>query len=203
MAQNSRKTIILGASTILLLMFILIVSGISLIKVSRQRVDVIIEGYYVKIAHLSVLRDTARERAISLHRVFLLSDEFERDEEIQRFYSLAGDFILAREYLENIPMDVEEREAYDEVLSRVKIGGQLQLDTVEMVLAGNINEARPLLMDKVVPAQDAVMDKIAAMLQLLGTRIDAAALDVRKFYHEHYWWSYLSAQWLYCLLRGL
>jgi len=184
MAQNSRKTIILGASTILLLMFILIVSGISLIKVSHQRVDVIIKGYYVKIAHLSVLRDTARERAISLHRVFLLSDEFERDEEIQRFYSLAGDFILAREYLENIPMDVEEREAYDEVLSRVKIGGQLQLDTVEMVLAGNLDEAQPLLMDKVVPAQDAVMDKISAMLQLLGTRVDAAALDVSNFYRN-------------------
>jgi len=184
MPQNSRKTIILGASTILLLMFILIVSGISLIKDSHQRVDVIIKGYYVKIAHLSVLRDTARERAISLHRVFLLSDEFERDEEIQRFYSLAGDFILAREYLENIPMDVEEREAYDEVLSRVKIGGQLQLDTVEMVLAGNLDEAQPLLMDKVVPAQDAVMDKISAMLQLLGTRVDAAALDVSNFYRN-------------------
>jgi len=184
MPQNSRKTIILGASTILLLMFILIVSGISLIKVSHQRVDVIIDGYYVKISHLSALRDTARERAISLHRIFLLTDEFERGDEIQNFYSLAGDFIQSREYLDNIPMDVEEQEAYAKIISRVQIGGQLQLDTVEKVLAGEINWAHSLLIDKVLPAQDEVMGNISAMLQLMGARVDEAAHDVSNFYHK-------------------
>jgi signal transduction histidine kinase/CheY-like chemotaxis protein len=184
MPKNSRKTIILGTSMVLLLMLILIVSGISLIKTSHQRVDVIIDGYYVKIAHLSVLRDTARERAISLHRVFLLTDEFEREDEIQKFYSLGGDFIHAREYLDNIPMDVEEQEAYAKVVSRVQIGGRLQLDTVDMVLAGKIKEAHLLLMDKVVPAQDEVMDKISALRQLMGARVDEAAHDVSRYYHK-------------------
>ena len=64
--------------------------GLQQMAAINERLEGIVEGNNAKTELATIMRDSLRERAISMHAIVVLKDEFERDQELTRFYSMAA-----------------------------------------------------------------------------------------------------------------
>ena len=76
------------------------------------RMDEIVKNSMVKTELLQKMRNFARERSISLHRIIILNDPFELNEEIIYFGAQAGHWIQAKDMFMAMNMD-EKNTRYD------------------------------------------------------------------------------------------
>ena len=108
--------------------------------------------------------DAARRRAIILHRMALMTDPFDIDEEYMQFKEMAGRFIQARDELLSMQEKAGvEIEVWKQAVPKIRNGEAMQQKTLELILDGRINEANKLLLDKVIPIQKVVNDTLSKM----------------------------------------
>jgi signal transduction histidine kinase len=132
----------------------------------------------MKRIRLSVeMRKYARQRTLSLQRMILHEDPFERDEEFLRFNSYGAKFAKARLEFLTSQLSDQERAVLD---AQGKITGKavpMQNQIVDLVAQDQIEEAKTLLMEVAIPLQDKVIEKIEELHALQET---AAALAINK-----------------------
>jgi len=108
--------------------------------------------------------DAARQRAIILHRLTLIKDPFDRDEERVRFMEMAGQFIKARDELLSMQGEASvEIKIWNEAVPRIRNGESIQQQTLSLIMDGRIDEAKKLLLEKVIPIQKAVTETLSKM----------------------------------------
>lgn len=109
----------------------------------------------------------ARERSIALFRLVNSRDAFEQDEQLMRFYALAGEFIEARQKLLslNVSLDASDQALLGQQQQQTHETVGLQNQVVDLVSAGRREAARQLLVDKAIPAQDEVLDTLNALIE--------------------------------------
>ena len=126
----------------------------------------------------------ARERAISLHRLALLTDPFEWDEELLHFGRLAANFIQARDKLVALGLNPEEKRVLAQSLELAKHGEQLQAKVVELFQQGNVAEAKRFLLKEVIPAQKMVIGQLAALKDLQQEQERKVAAEAASSYRS-------------------
>ncbi len=82
MLKNSKSLILAGFGLVLLLMAGLTAIGLTRVTALHERMEILSEEHDAKIGLVFEMVTAARERAISLHRLALLTDPFEWDEEL-------------------------------------------------------------------------------------------------------------------------
>ena len=108
--------------------------------------------------------DAARQRAIILHRMALMTDPFDVDEEYMKFKEMAGRFIKARDELLSMQKEAQvEIAIWKQAVPKINLGGEMQQKTLQLILDGHIQEANKLLLEKVIPIQNAVSDTLSKM----------------------------------------
>lgn len=166
MLKNSKILILAGFGLVLLLMAGLTAIGLTRVTALHERMEVLSEEHDAKIDLVFKMVTAARERAISLHRLALLTDPFERDEEILYFGRQAANFILARDKLVALGLNPEEKRVLSQSLELARQGEMLQAKVVGLFQQGNVAEARRFLLNEVIPAQRRVIGKLAALMDL-------------------------------------
>ena len=141
-------------SLMLLLMVGLTVIGLTRIMAVNEEMEEIRRVNYVKTTLVSEMRSTARDHAISLHRLALLTDPFEWDEELVEFGRIAARFIQAREKLLELGLDQEEKDLLAQSLELVKKSEQLQATVVLSFQQGKLAEAHHFLLKEVIPLRN-------------------------------------------------
>ena len=111
------------------------------------------------------MRDSARQRAILLHRMAIMTDEFAIDDAYMQFKEMAGRFIGARDELLALENDAGvEREIWKRAVPKIRNGEAMQQKTLEYILEGQIYKANNLLLTEVIPIQNEVNNTLSEML---------------------------------------
>lgn len=164
MLKNSKTLILAGFGLVLLLMAGLTAIGLTRVTALHERMEVISEEHDAKIGLVFEMVTAARERAISLHRLALLTDPFEWDEEMLHFSRWAANFIQARDKLVALGLNPEGKRVLSQSLELAKQGEMLQTKVVGLFQQGNVAEAQRFLLNEVIPAQRMVIGQLAALM---------------------------------------
>lgn len=166
MLKNSKTLILTGFGLVLLLMAGLTTISLTRVTALHERMELISEEHDAKIGLVFEMVTAARERAISLHRLALLTDPFERDEEMLHFSRLAANFIRARDKLVILGMNPDEKRVLSQSLELARHGEEMQTRVAELLQQGNVAEARRFLLNKVTPIQRMVIGHLSALTDL-------------------------------------
>jgi len=175
MNKTSSKTVLsIGFGTILVLLVIMTVNWLNYIQETTEHIEEILEEQK-ETALVFKMRDSAHMRALILHRIALLDDSFDRDDEYMQFKQLASDFIQARDALVAMGMNPEEEIIWKNAKKLIFQGGQTQLNSVEHFLEDRDKIARDLLLNEVTPIQNKVMAELTKMLDVQRDVMQRAA----------------------------
>ena len=143
------------------LLLVVIMSGLTLlayvqISKANDHITQVIDSNNIKTALYYEMRNAARERIISLHRMIETRDAFVRDEEWIKHTALAGQFIGAWEKLRELPRSPEEDILVGELFKTLRVTQPVQTRLVDYLLAGNETQAR-VMMENAAEAQEATL----------------------------------------------
>ncbi len=111
MKDNSIKLVILGFSTVLFLMFILVFISQHQMKKNNQLLSDLITDTNVKIQMANTMRNAIRLRENLMFKMQLTEDVFERDKLFMEFLEYAGIYKKARRRLLNTTLNAKEKAA--------------------------------------------------------------------------------------------
>jgi len=146
-ASPPRRRLSVGAgfAALLALMVLLTALGVVYMNVAERRLEKIAGVYLERIEIATRMRHTARERIVSLQKMILLNDPFERDAQWLQFNSLAGEFAAARGRLLEMKLSAEESALLERQGELTGISVPIQNRVVELASEGRLREAQRLL----------------------------------------------------------
>lgn len=184
MLKSSKTLILASFGLVLLLMAGLTAIGLTRITALHERMEVLSEEHDAKIGLVFEMVTAARERAISLHRLALLADPFEWDEEMLHFGRLAANFIQARDKLVALGLNPEEKRVLSQSLELAKHGERLQVKVAGLFQQGNVAEAKRFLLNEVIPTQRVVIGQLAALTDLQQEQERKATAEAASSYRS-------------------
>ncbi len=178
-ARRHRFGVGAGFAALLALMLFLTGLGVAYMDSTETRLNRIVNDHMVKIELATRMHHAARERTVSLQKVILFTDPFDRDEQWLQFTNRAGEFAAARGQLLALPLTPEERELLDRQGRLTGVAVPLQDRVVELSSQGRTREAQRLLVEQAIPAQDAVLEQLVQLYTLQKREADRAVEQVR------------------------
>ena len=164
--QQVNAGLVIGFTVALMLMVMIFAVGLTSMSAIQDRLKEIAESQNVKTELATSMRYAARERMLSLYRMLLLEDPFERDEEYMVFNRFALQFITARNQLLEMQLSDEEQRLLGEQGKLTGVAVQLQERVIDFTYRDEIIEAKQLLYDKTMAAQEAVFRKLNELTQI-------------------------------------
>ncbi len=164
--NSTRKNLRLGFSAIVILMILLTSAGLIQHAASVKRIDSIVKNQNVKTNLITTMRTAGRERTVSMQKMLIMQDPFERDEEWMRFNAHATTFALARSNILRQNLSESESELLRQQGELVKLIGPLQQRIAEMILEEKLAEARLLILNEAIPLQDKTFSQLSQLLTL-------------------------------------
>lgn len=174
LCKNKRSASIgvgIALSFVFTLGLMLALTGISLnhmdqADVRLKNITQIVEKNNIKATMAQIMQRTLRERALSMHIMPNLRDDFLRDEEYQRFNALGGEYTYAREKLEII----SETAAEKNIFSRIRLLTRKAQPEVEKMMDMSLQGSSPALFDqirnKTIPMQRLISEQVDALISL-------------------------------------
>ncbi|MGD8639714.1 MAG: EAL domain-containing protein, partial [Gammaproteobacteria bacterium] len=164
--QKVSAGLVVGFTVALLLMIVIFVVGLTSMSAIQKRLKGIAENQNVKTELATSMRYAARERMLSLYRMLLLEDPFERDDEFMVFNRFALDFITARNQLKKMELSPEEQLLLEEQGELTQEAVRLQEQVIDLSYRDEIGKAKQLLYDKTMAAQERVFRKLNELTQI-------------------------------------
>jgi len=166
--------LILGFSTLLLLIGFVSTIGLQTLDDTDQRLKAIVATQLQKLILTKTMHAAARERTVILAKLIYLEDPFDRDEEILRFQQMAVDFGVARRQLIDLRLSPFEANLVEEQGQRTRKALPLQERVIELSAAGQLAQAQAILVQEAIPAQTAVLDVLAELDNYTREQVEAA-----------------------------
>lgn len=176
--------IVTGFLVMLVLMVSLAVIGLRYISEANQRLKGIVENNNLKTELASSMQSALRERALSMHAMSILTDPFDKEAEMQRFYGYASVYLSARERLEQLPLNSREREILSRISALMRESNPEVLTVMEMGLEGRNAELFERIRNKALPKQRKIADEVSALIRLQHEQTDAAVRRADSSYDE-------------------
>ncbi len=169
--SNSTLLITIGFITIMALLIVLMgVWTKSVFDNEKTLNEVADEQLTTRL--ISVMRNMAYRRAIALHRMSIMDDPFDRDEEAIKFRELGGVFIDARTKVFSKPLLKSEKLMWEQVRKTLNRGGKAQNTVLELLLDNQLDSANKLLLEEVVPTQDLFVQEISNILDEQRNKVE-------------------------------
>lgn len=185
--RHSRFTLSLGFFLILSLLAAVAAIGVTRMAAIKSRMDIIVSQQNVKTELVAAMHNAARERSISLHRMALMPDPFDRDEEYLYFRQMASNFIKARDALVKMSLSIVEKEALASSQKLTVNASRIQEEIYQLISQENLDEANRRLLSEALPAQNQVLAQFSMLLdyQRQAAREAAQAADI-EYRHGFY-----------------
>lgn len=144
---------------------------------ATQRLRVVTQNNNIKTELATAMQTALRERALSMHGFAIVTDPFDRDEEIQRFNAYGALYIDARKRFEQLPLLPEERKILDIIRAKTKITQPEVQKVADMAIGG---ESQPIILEQIrnisMPMQREIAEHLNALVDL---QRDQTALALR------------------------
>jgi len=157
----------------------LALTGVSLSHMGKAdaRLKNIVEKNNVKTEKAQIMQRALRERALSMHIMAVLTDDFLKDEEYQRFNALGGEYTQARESLEGLATSPDEKEVFFRIVGLTRIAQPEVQKVMEMGLQGNSPEIFDQIRNQTMPKQKLISDQVDALIQIQHAQTSAAVKE--------------------------
>ncbi len=147
-----------------------LIAGISLFAVlalhqARTALDRIVYNEQLAMELQFRMMQAARERSVEIYHVATSEDPFVRDEHILRFGELGGRFGSARGELLMLDLDPQSRALLQEQGRQATISMALLEEVIVLAMDERRDDAVHLLVNKAIPAQEAMMATINTLLE--------------------------------------
>ncbi|MBU1690458.1 MAG: response regulator [Gammaproteobacteria bacterium] len=182
-AKNTQFSLGAGFTLVLLLMFALTLVGLQQMAAINVRLERIVEENNVKTELATVMRDSLRERAVSMHTIVVLKDAFEQDSERLRFYSYGENFAVARQKLDQMVSSMAEKLAMAEISNLTQTTQPLVIKTIELAMAHDPSTF-DVLQHETIPAQKRLLRELDVLLKLQREATKKAAQEAAQAYRE-------------------
>ncbi|HEY5601557.1 MAG TPA: EAL domain-containing protein [Gammaproteobacteria bacterium] len=189
--QQVNAGLVIGFTVALLLMVLIFAMGLSSMSGIQNRLEGIAENQNVKTELAASMRYAARERMLSLYRMLLLDDPFERDEEYLAFNRFALAFITARNKFQEMQLSEGEQRILKEQGELTTVAVQLQEHVIDLVYKDELVRAKQLLYDKTMEAQEAVFRKLTELTQIQRAATETVVEQSTVEYHRTRNWMYI------------
>ncbi|HEY5602890.1 MAG TPA: response regulator [Gammaproteobacteria bacterium] len=189
---SSKLILVTGFAFVILIMTALTMTWAVHVSESRENIKVIF-GEQKQSRLLVTMRDAARQRAIYLHRMAMMKDAFDRDEEYMKFNDAASEFVNARDELLSMEAAASlEILIWNRARPHIINGQSTQMETAELILQDRDVEANELLLRKVIPIQNKVNETLSAMFGVQKDTALQAYESAIKRNEKIYWIAILS-----------
>ncbi|MFV2057224.1 MAG: sensor histidine kinase, partial [Thiohalomonadales bacterium] len=183
--RNTKFKIIFGFGFILTILLALTAIWLTHVNQNSGRIAMLVRDQQAS-EYIFNMRDAAHSRALTLLRMAILEDPFDREDEFIYFSEQAEKFILARDNLLELGMTDQEKAAWAITQSLIREGSVTQRNTAQLIRDFEIDKARKVILDQVIPIQNKVMVHLTIMLdlkkQIISSEISGAALYNRSVY---------------------
>lgn len=187
--------LVVGFVAILFLIGFVTVIGIKNLEALQHDVDQVITNHMAKIELVTTMHASARQRMVTLQKMMLLEDPFERDELTLHTDRLAARFAQARIAFKNMPLSVRERELLVEQGKYSRVALPQSREVSDLLFNNKLAEAQQKLVLEWIPSQDLVLEKLN---EIYRYQLEAADLAVTEGRARQQ-----SARQLMILLSGL
>ena len=159
------------------LMLTLTSVGLNHIDRADARLKNIVEKINVKTHMAQIMQGALRERALSMHIMAVLTDDFLKDEEYQRFNALGGEYTQAREALAGLATSPDEKKIFSRIISLTRLAQPEVQKVMEMGLQGNSPEMFDHIRNVTMPRQRLISEQVDALIQLQQVQAAAAVKE--------------------------
>lgn len=160
--------------------------GLYALQANNRRMEKIVLEHNVKIALVLGLRGINRERTLTVHKMILARDPFERDVLMLYFRELAASYIAQRDQLRQLRFTPEETMAFQAAQEKIRESTRLMEEVVELVMQNRVNEAELALTTHAIPAQNLAQVDFATFLDYQYHSSEAAVRHARTAYLRAY-----------------
>ncbi len=155
--------LVFGFGTLLLLMMFLSIIGLLGMNSIESRLENIVNIHMKKIKLVEQMHDSARERTLHLHRMMLLTDPFDRDDEFMQFNHHAAKFAAARTKFLAYQLSEEEVTLINQQARFTRMVVPIQDNVVDLMVNDDMEKANIILVEGVIPFQDRVFEQLALL----------------------------------------
>lgn len=157
----------------------LALTGVGLTQMYRSdaRLKNIVEKNNVKTEMAQIMQSALRERALSMHIMAVLTDDFLKDDEYQRFISLGSDYLRAREKLEGLALDPEEKQAFVTITRLTRETHPEAQKVMEMGLEGNTTTIFDQIRNQTMPKQKLISEQVEILIRFQQSQTLAAVRE--------------------------
>ena len=175
-----------GFLIVIVMMAVMIAVAINGVRSIQQELDGVIEKNAAKIEQIEIMRLANRERIIGLQLMLLLDDPFEIDDIAMRHMSYANQFIVARKALYDSADSKAEVEALDRIRQASMVAAPINEEIRELVLDELPEEGKALMIEKLVPVQDAIYQEFKVLTTLFDKHVELSNEMARKDFERLY-----------------
>lgn len=170
----------LGFALTIILMLALAGVGLTHIHMANTRLKNIVEKNNVKTEMAQIMQSALRERALNMHIITVLTDDFLKDEVYQRFNALGGEYTRARQILEQLADSAEEKEVLANI-KRLTRQAQPEVEKVMIMgLEGNDPSIFELIRNQTMPMQKLISDQVDRLIQFQREQTTNAVQEAEK-----------------------
>ena len=185
--RHSKYTIALGFILILSMLGAVAIVGLMRMAAIQSRMDSIVNQQNIKTELVVTMHNAARERTITLHRMALMADPFDRDREYLYFRQMAWDFLQARNTLQQMSLSAVEKEALQASMKFTGAATIIQEEIYVLISEEKFAEANKRLLADALPAQNQVLAQFNMLLNYqrhaARAAVDAAELEYRRAFY--------------------
>lgn len=163
--KHSTIGLITGFGAILVLLLMVMVLSISRMDKLQGHIEHFTLEMEEEKKFIYNMYNAARERTITLLTYLNHQDPFVRDEQLIHFQHQAETFIKSRNHLLNHALSAEQEKILQQQYKASGIAVQIQRRVIELYDNGQSVEARELMLNQAVPAQEKVLLTLQAFLQ--------------------------------------
>ncbi len=171
-----------GFAVVLALMVSLAVLGLTQMSSINGRLERIVNENNKKIELASIMRDSLRQRIISMHTIVSAHDHFEKDAELQKFFSYGVNFTNARKIMDTMISSPREKDILDSIRTSATATQPIVVRSLELAMEERNAEALKSMHDEAIPAQQELVAELDSMLALQRSASNKAAYEAAAAY---------------------
>ena len=184
-----------GFLVVLVLMASLAFVGLHYISEANQRLHVIVDENNEKTVLATTMQNAIRERVLSMHTMSLMTDIFDKEEEVQRLYGHGADYIGARLRFLDMPLSREEGAMLDRISELGQEARKDVMTVIDLLMNDRYAEAAEVIRLGALPKQQAMREQLDALVRMQQEQTDDAMQATET--------TYLEARNLMLLLGGV
>ncbi|NWG87783.1 MAG: response regulator [Hydrogenophilaceae bacterium] len=179
-----------GAGFALALLLMAAITFVALDEMSgiNERLEHIVKENNVKTRLANEMREILRDRTVSMHSILVISDEFEKDAEMMRFYEYAEDYSNARNQLVSMLTEPEEKATLARLDALTRANQPVMVRLVNLGMEGYTFLAFEVLQNEAIPIQRQLFEEIDTLIDIQRSMTQRAANEAAAAYDNTRFW---------------